>query len=319
MHQGALGDFLLALPVFEGLARLHAGLRLDFWARPAYPALLRGKSYLGQVRSCDSPDLAPFFHEERWKQAPVPPFLEDAAGVLVFGQSLSRTLAAGLAQRLSCRVVWIQSFPDAHSGLPVSCFLIEQVRRAGWPIEDLLPTLEAGAEELARARAWLFKVGWGGPEKPILLHPGSGGKRKIWPLQRWWDTLQWLHREFPNPLILVLGPADECLEDLARAAATLGVEVLSGLSLERLAAFLASSRLFIGNDSGVTHLAASLGTPTIAIFGPTSPVVWAPRAAQVKIVNSQWQVTENLTLDPTRASQAVEAGIQEAIEHALRS
>jgi heptosyltransferase-3 len=93
---------------------------------------------------------------------------------------------------------------------------------------------------------------------------------------------------------------------------------LRGLSLERLAAFLASGCLVIGNDSGVTHLAAALGTPTIAIFGPTSPAVWAPRAAQVKIVNSQWQATENLTFDPTRASRAVETGVQEAMEDVLR-
>ena len=318
MHQGALGDFLLALPVFEGLARLHAGLCLDFRARLAQVKLLGGKSYLGQVHLCDSPDLAPFFHEELWKQAAAPPFLEDADGVLVFGQSLSRTLAARLGQRLPCRVVWIQSFPDAHSSLPVSRFLIEQVRRAGWPIEDLPAALEAGAEELASTRAWLFKRGWGGPEKPILVHPGSGGKRKIWPLQRWWDTLQWLRREYPNPLILVLGPADECLEDLAKAAAILGIGLLRGVSLERLAAFLAGSRLFIGNDSGVTHLAAALGTPTVAVFGSASPAVWAPRAAQVKIVNSQWQASDNLTLDPTRTSQAVEAGVQAAIERALR-
>ena len=55
----------------------------------------------------------------------------------------------------------------------------------------------------------------------------------------------------------------------------------SGLALEELAGVLASASLYLGNDSGVTHLAAAVGAPTIAVFGPTDPVIWAPVGPRV--------------------------------------
>jgi ADP-heptose:LPS heptosyltransferase len=54
-------------------------------------------------------------------------------------------------------------------------------------------------------------------------------------------------------------------------------------NLYELACWLASARLYIGNDSGITHLAAAVGTPVLALFGPTDPDVWAPRGANVRV------------------------------------
>ena len=56
-------------------------------------------------------------------------------------------------------------------------------------------------------------------------------------------------------------------------------------NLYELAKWLASARLYIGNDSGITHLAAAVGTPVVAIFGPTDPAVWAPRGERVAVVS----------------------------------
>jgi ADP-heptose:LPS heptosyltransferase len=58
---------------------------------------------------------------------------------------------------------------------------------------------------------------------------------------------------------------------------------LQCLELPLLAAILSQCHLFIGNDSGITHLAAALGVPTIALFGPTDPYVWGPRGKKVFI------------------------------------
>jgi heptosyltransferase III len=317
VHQGALGDFLLALPVFDGLWRLHPGCRLDFWSKSAHVALLAAKSYVGEVHSCDGSEVARFFHEDLWQQAPVPRFLEDAEGVLVFGQSQSKTMAARLSQRLTGRVAWIQSFPTASGNRQVSRFLVEQVRLAGWPIEDTLSVLQPATAERRFAREWLRDSGWSERDRPIVLHPGSGGKRKIWPLQKWWDAIRWLRRDRQVPVILIVGPADESCRALASAALALGVPQLPTVALPRLAALLAACRLFVGNDSGVTHLAAALGVPTVAIFGPTSPEVWAPRGDHVQVVRSIWQETENLTLVASLEPQPLEAAVQAAVAHVL--
>jgi ADP-heptose:LPS heptosyltransferase len=60
-----------------------------------------------------------------------------------------------------------------------------------------------------------------------------------------------------------------------------------------------------------------MGVPTIAIFGPTSPEVWAPRGDHVQVVRSIWQETENLTLVPSLETQPLEAAVQAAVVHVL--
>lgn len=56
------------------------------------------------------------------------------------------------------------------------------------------------------------------------------------------------------------------------------------MALVELSRHLAAARLYLGNDSGVSHLAAAVGCPTVAVFGPTEPRVWAPRGARVKVL-----------------------------------
>ena len=69
-------------------------------------------------------------------------------------------------------------------------------------------------------------------------------------------------------------------------------------NLYELACWLASARVYIGNDSGITHLAAAVGTPVVAIFGPTDPTVWAPRGERVSVLSGK---LEEITIDPVLA------------------
>ncbi len=60
--------------------------------------------------------------------------------------------------------------------------------------------------------------------------------------------------------------------------------LLKGLSLLELASVIERARFFVGNDSGTSHMAAALGVPTVAIFGPTDPTIWSPRGKKVVVV-----------------------------------
>lgn len=195
VHQGALGDLILALPSLDGLARIIPKVRMDFWGRPELLALLATKSYLGRVLSCDGSELVPYFLDDSWNQTPVPAFLRDAAGLLIFGQERSRILADRLRQRLSYPVAWIRSFPDPTQRIAVGEFLVNQVRAAGWPIDFGLPMLEPPSEDIRLITSWFEKQGWIPDGSPVMVHPGSGGRSKIWPLQRWWHLVQWLLRD----------------------------------------------------------------------------------------------------------------------------
>jgi ADP-heptose:LPS heptosyltransferase len=103
----------------------------------------------------------------------------------------------------------------------------------------------------------------------VVIHPFSGSARKNWALERYRE----LARGLEMPVRWCAGP-EEQLEDAVRID-----------NLYELACWLQTARLYIGNDSGITHLAAAVGVPVVAIFGPTDPQVWAPRGDRVRVVS----------------------------------
>ena len=108
----------------------------------------------------------------------------------------------------------------------------------------------------------------GMPDGFLAVHPGSGSRAKNWPLERFLEAARRLSAG--RPWLLVLGPAED--DVLAPPDARLA----RSLPLRTLGAVLARADLFLGNDSGVSHLAAACGTRTLALFGPTDPELWAP-------------------------------------------
>ncbi len=147
-----------------------------------------------------------------------------------------------------------------------------------------MPTLQCPHGDRLQARGWLYQqIGHG--VHPIAVHPGSGGKWKCWPAQQFAE----LAARLQVPVLLVEGPADSevCREFAEVLPKSVPAARAAGVSLSHLAALLAESRGYIGNDSGVSHLAAALGVPTVAVFGPTDPAVWAPRGPDVSIVTAR--------------------------------
>ena len=172
-------------------------------------------------------------------------------------------------------------------------------------------------QDLAAAQACLRQHHPAGLGKPIFIHVGSGGLRKIWPLSNWWTLLRFLRKAYPFPVFLTLGPADERLRSFACAAETLGTFTLERLSLPLLAAMLSQGQLFVGSDSGVSHLAALTGIPAVIIFGPTDPNVWAPRGAGVHIVEAAWNESDVLAWQPVGDDSSSGAPVMEQVRTLL--
>ena len=132
------------------------------------------------------------------------------------------------------------------------------------------------------------------------MHPGSGSEKKNWSAERFAAVCRWLVDELAAQLLVVQGEADERAVSALRALiAPRPFSAASGLKLMELAAVLQQCALFVGNDSGITHLAAAVGTPTVAMFGPASKSIWEPRGERVRVV----QFGEH---DVAQALQAIE-------------
>jgi ADP-heptose:LPS heptosyltransferase len=133
-------------------------------------------------------------------------------------------------------------------------------------------------------RQWLKQEGLDASRRLVVLHPGSGGRHKCWHIENFIALADGLRRSRFEVLFL-LGPAE--LERLSNAdlgrlrdAATCA----ANLPLSQVVARLSCARAFVGNDSGVTHLAAAMGLRTIALFGPTDPTQYAPIGPALKVM-----------------------------------
>ncbi|MBI4906877.1 MAG: glycosyltransferase family 9 protein [Acidobacteria bacterium] len=108
------------------------------------------------------------------------------------------------------------------------------------------------------------------PQPFAVIHPFSGGRHKNWPLHRFRE----LARSLDMPVHFTAGPEEE-LDGAIRFD-----------NLWDLAQWIATASLYIGNDSGITHLAAATGVPVVALFGPTDPAIWAPLGPNVSVLRA---------------------------------
>jgi ADP-heptose:LPS heptosyltransferase len=131
-------------------------------------------------------------------------------------------------------------------------------------------------EELAAP--WIERL----PSRFLAIHPGSGSPSKNWPAQSFAALVGELQPD--GAWLLVEGPADDDSASSLRRRP--GVVVAAGLSPRTLGAILRRAGVYVGNDSGVSHLAAAWGAPTVALFGPTEPRVWAPVGPRVRVVRA---------------------------------
>ncbi len=138
---------------------------------------------------------------------------------------------------------------------------------------------------------------------PIILHPGSGSARKNWPADCWLELL----RHLPGRVTLVLGEAE--LERWALPlAAGVQTDALINQPLPELVAHLSTCRLFLGHDSGISHLAAAAGARCVLLFGPTDPSIWAPPTPDVRVLREGDSLAAITVADVRRAVDAALRG-----------
>jgi len=270
LRGGGIGDFVVTLPVLQALRTQWPGAEIELWGYPHIAELAVVGGLAQTVVSLEQADMSRFFvPEPRFTDAQVETirsfdllfnYLYDPVG-----QVRSNLLLAGAKQVLS-------GSPLIKKGHAVP-FLLEPLQTLALYETDLVPTLDFPEESREQGRVRLQSLGV--KKSPFVVHPGSGSPAKNWPIERYVELIHQV-RETGREVIVVLGEADEA------AAAVLAhklpdVPVLANLTLTELATTLSECAAFLGNDSGITHLAAAVGLPVVALFGPSNADTWAPR------------------------------------------
>lgn len=139
-------------------------------------------------------------------------------------------------------------------------------------------SIEVSAELREVGRAQLERSAAPPAASVVLIHPGSGGRAKCWPLEAFAETAVQLRSGGATRVAYVLGPVERerwPAERRERLAA--GGAVVEPRDASELVGLLAAADLLLSNDCGAAHLAALVGTPTVTLFGPTDARVWGPR------------------------------------------
>lgn len=270
---GAIGDFVLTLPVLTALRAHYPGVPIAVLGRPHIVPLAQAGGLAEEIRSVEDRRLAGFFtrgspQDPEWAAFfsgcdLVVSYLFDPEGI--FRENLRRCSGAHIVQG--------PHRPDESQPIHATDVYLRPLEALGLTGLDPVPHLHLGPQ------------GSGAGERPqptrraLALHPGSGGDRKNWPEDRWADLIDDLLGETDSPLFLVGGEAEgERVKRLASGRPAGRVQLAEQLPLVELARRLAECTALVGHDSGISHLAAALGLPGVALWGDTVEAVWRPRS-----------------------------------------
>ena len=257
IHPGALGDVLQTVPALRGLRAQAPGGRLVFAGQPRLGRLLTALGAIDEARAFDGLGLEALFTDE-----PTPPALAGWLGgftrVVSWFGAREPTYRARLGA-LAAEPIIARPVPDDDT--PVWRHLL-----ATLPIPALAET-EAVAPIRPAAPP---------PGSTLVVHPGSGGTWKQWPAERFAEVIAAVAAQRELLVVVHQGPADHAAVEALLARLDGRVERLVEPELPALATALASARAYLGGDSGISHLAAAVGVPSVILFPPAHLPRWAP-------------------------------------------
>ena len=276
VHPGALGDVLQAVPALRALRRAHGrACRLVFAGQPRLAGLLVALDVVHEARSFDGLGLSALFTDAPLPE-PLRALLARSARVVSWFGARDPIYRA----RLSAAA------PDAIIAPPVP---EEDV--AVW--RHLVATL--GIRDVAERDlvAPLRRSSAAPVDNTLVVHPGSGGAWKRWPAESFAAVADAAARRRALRVVIHEGPADHAAADALAARLTVSAERLVEPELPALAAVLAGARAYLGGDSGISHLAATMGTPALVLFPPSTRrrwEPWSPTARAVEITGDAEEV-----------------------------
>jgi heptosyltransferase-2 len=288
---GAIGDFVLTLPAIRMLRQTlpHCHLEVLGYRHIAELALhggpAPGTTYADAVRSIEYGPLAAFFARNGDLAPDLCAYFAGFQQIVswlfdpdcIFAANLER---AGVR---NCLGVYEKITDQNHA----SAQLARGLERMAIFLDDPSAPLFPDSTSQSAAAAWLADNAAAQDGRPLIaIHSGSGSEKKNWPAENW-QRLGDRIASGGARLLFIGGEADDnALDALSRALSTHAPVIARNLPLPTLAAVLARCAGYFGHDTGISHIAAAVGTPSTLLFGPTDPAVWAPLGAHVRIIRA---------------------------------
>ena len=283
IHQGALGDAVLAFPAVTALRKKFN--RIDMLCQGQIGKLAAKLGLADKAYPLEAAYFASLFSESADDK--IKDILSGYSAILLF--SFSSELENRVNQISGYPCCRIPPRPAAEDKIHVTEFLYKHILNCGLietgSLENNIFSLPGKQTTATRMPIDTAR---------IIIHPGAGSRRKRWPLAHFLNLAELLINRGLQPQF-VCGPAEP---DLAAELRNQNRPVHNSDELTDLVDLLGFAGGYIGNDSGVSHLAAYLGLPSVIIFGPADPVRWKPPGSRVQIVRPELDCLPCFEIEP---------------------
>lgn len=301
IQPGAVGDVILTLPLVRLLKRQVGMEKVDLMGHTEPLELLVGRSDIDETLPIETIELHKLFEDHAGFDLPegdrlielfrpyeiIVTFLNDPQGN--FEQNLLYTAVI----THSVEVMELKLKPPSRYRRHAAHYYLEQfvkqfipARRQNWD-EYTTDLIQPGPSEIDTGKKLLAEKRVNLLLPKVLVHPGSGDERKRWPLKNFQRLAALLAQEGVQVIFLV-GPVEQerwGVEAIRGLDAQ--VPVFQGLTLTEVAGLLMCCDGYVGNDSGISHLAAAIGVNTISIFGASQVRHWKPMGNKVKVCQTK--------------------------------
>lgn len=270
---GAIGDFILTLPALAALRQQFPGAHLEVLGYPHIASLAVAGGLINRVQPIEARGLAGFFAAGGALDELIQDYFAGFDLIVSYLYDPDHIFQRNVTSCTAAHFIQGPHRPDEHEGLHATEVFLKPLQRLAIFESDAVPRLLIGEARHTPAM--------------VALHPGSGSERKTWPEDHWRELLQQVVDRTPLRLLLVGGEAEGGkLDRLAGVIPKERLTLARSLPLVDLAGLLRQCRLFVGHDSGITHLAAALGLPCVVLWAHTARTVWEPRGRSVLVIET---------------------------------
>jgi len=300
LQPGAVGDCILTLLLAKFLKDSLNLSEIRIAGHSEYLGIFPGRTCVDKITSMESVDLHRLFADKNTFHLEdkdlLTRFFEDYDWIITFlggpGSDFEQNLIFTVFSSHSAEIITLELKPPETFQTHLSDFYIQQLISQSPLIPKDLQIryndnlVKATKTDITEGKKLLKDLNINPSQKPAVIHPGSGSPHKCWHLDNFLALAEKLTAK-GTEVIFLLGPAE--MEKFSKTAIKniqKTAKSLTNLSLTDVLRLLSCSELFIGNDSGITHLSAGLGIKTIAVFGPSNPVVYKPIGPNVTVLKT---------------------------------
>jgi glycosyl transferase family 9 (putative heptosyltransferase) len=322
IRPGAIGDALLSFPILNALREPYDGTRITLVSNAQVLPLALAFGVAEQTFDFQDIQWSELFSSNGIRTSSMRDLLAQTDPAICWMRDPESIVEHNLKTSGIEHVIIAPGRPSAGEHLHIVDYLARTLGLPNRETQFFAPIMRRPNESSSASVGARVDKGWlGGPlwspvgeeysrlatiktpeiatKRFVAVHPGSGAAEKCWPISRFTEVIKRLWKQ-NQPVLLLSGPADtkrveDLLKYLSRPPAPEMFKTLTDAPLLEVAQHLQQCMCYLGNDSGITHLAAMLGVPTVAIFGPTDPKIWRPIGPFVKVLHGH--TLEDVSVD----------------------